>query len=93
MNCTIYKPSVAENDGHCCGIVIYNENTNYDVWSAGSFTNRRPLTRGRPAITCGAPITAASDSVDMAGFSGDAEILCSTRKTRFAAGADVQNGT
>jgi hypothetical protein len=39
-NWTFYKPSVAENQRHCFGIDIYNENTNHGVWSAGSFINR-----------------------------------------------------
>jgi hypothetical protein len=27
------KPLVAENRRHCFGTVIYNENTNHDVWT------------------------------------------------------------
>jgi len=63
---------------YCFGIVIYNENTNHNVWS-----NRSPRSVTRPTVARDPPITAVFNSVDMSGFGDDAEILWSAEHPRF----------
>jgi hypothetical protein len=88
MIAILCKPSVAKKKkGHCFGIVIYNENTNHNVWSDCRSVTRSPACAGHaPTVARDALLTAVFNSVDMSSFDAKAEILWSAEHPGLSRG-------